>query len=341
MGFFDSLLSAATLGVSDLITDLVSSPTQIWSENRSVNNQKELIDHQTGRTKELQEHQAQLGKDVYNYTFGQEKSLNYNLMQNGAGIQKQSLIDAGINPASNFGSFSGNLAQSSAPAYSASASAGNAPFSQVGSISELASGMTALEEAKLIKEQARSLRLKNDAEEEENLFYQKFDEYYDWDVQNGKVIIKPIDPEMKIPDVFTNRPKTRKGVEARHLTAGRLMAEKSHLKSVTSQAELENAINEGRLKDNNILRAMIRMPDKDYDKVVEEIENLKKDKAIKQLQFEYDQKRNNFELPEQQLQILEHKIKESTNIRLILDKFTDGSWSIGDLIYLLCAVSFK
>ena len=137
MGFFDSLLNGATLGLTGMISDLVQSPTTIWSENRAVGNSKELIDHQTGKTKELQQHQAELGKDVFDYTFGKESSLNQQLMQNSPSVQKQAMISAGINPASNFGTFSGNLAQSSAPAFSASAGSASAPMAKAQSLFDL------------------------------------------------------------------------------------------------------------------------------------------------------------------------------------------------------------
>lgn len=341
MGFFDGLLDTLTFGAFDAVGDLISTPMNIWAENRSVNNSKEMIDHQTGKTAELQQHQANLGKDVFDYTFGKESSLNQQLMQNSPSVQKQAMISAGINPASNFGTFSGNLAQSSAPAYSASAGSASAPMAKAQSLFDLMNAKSAYEQAQLTKEKARALKMENDATAEENAFYSKFDEFYDWDVENGKVVAKPIDANMVVPEVLRVNAKTRKGVEARHLSLGRLMAEKSELDKVVSQNELAKRVSDGKLKSNAVIQAMIHMDEQEYTKLVQDIENLKQDDAIKKLQFEYDTKRNNFELPEQQLQILEKTIKEKTNIRLILDKFTDGSWSIGDLIYLLCAVSFK
>lgn len=341
MGFLDGLLDAVTFGGYSAVGDLLGTPKQIWDENRSVNNSKELVEYQTGKTKELQQHQADLGKDVFDYTFGKEASLNQHLMETSPSVQKQAMIDAGINPASNFGTFGGNLAQSSAPAFSASAGSASAPIASKPSISDIANLGLSLANAGLVNEQKRKLKLENDATEEENNFYAKFDEFYDWDVENGKVVAKPIDNNMVVPEVLRTNAKTRKGVEARHLSFGRLMAEKSELDKVVSQNELAKKVADGKIKDNKVIKAMIHMDEQDYNRLVQDIKNLKQDEEIKKLQVKYDQKRNAYELPEQKLQILEHKIKESTNIRLILDKFTDGSWSIGDLIYILCAVSFK
>lgn len=342
MGFFDDLLSTATFGISSAISDMINKPSQIWDENRAVNNQKELIDHQTGRSKELQEHQAELGKNVFDYTFGKEASLNDYLMRTSPATQKSAMISAGVNPASQFGAFSGNLAQSSAPSFAGSAGGASAPIGGKSfSIGELLGAKASLEQANLLKQQARKLKLENDATEEENVFYSKFNDYYDWDVQNGKLVAKPIDPNTPLPAIFSSSLKTRKGVEAKFLSFGRLMADKSNLETVMSQNELQKRVADGQLRNNKVINALVTMPENDYNKVVEQINNLKKDRQIKELQIEYDKKRNNFELPEQELQILEKKIKEETNIRLILDKFMDGSWSIGDLVYLLLAVSLK
>ena len=183
--------------------------------------------------------------------------------------------------------------------------------------------------------------MENDATEEENEVYSKFNEFYDWSIEDGKLVAKPISPDAELPEVFNRVLRTRKGVEAQHLSLGRIMAEKSQLENVISQNELQKMVADGKIKNNAVIQAMIKMDAQEYNKLVAEVNNLKQDKEIKKLQIKYDEKRNAFELPEQQLQILEKTIKEKTNIRLILDKFTNGSWSIGDLIYILCAVSFK
>lgn len=122
MGFFDGLLDTLTLGGYSAVSDLLGTPMELWRESRAKNNAKDLLRAQTDASKQLQSHQAQLGKDVFDYTFGKEASLNSQLMHDSPSIQKDAMASAGINPASQFGTFSGNLAQSSAPAYSGSVS---------------------------------------------------------------------------------------------------------------------------------------------------------------------------------------------------------------------------
>ena len=88
MGFFDGLLDTLTLGAYSAVSDLLSTPKQIWDENRQVSNQKELSDYSTQNSMRLQEHQASLSKDVFDYQFNKQMSANSSLMRNSPSIEK-------------------------------------------------------------------------------------------------------------------------------------------------------------------------------------------------------------------------------------------------------------
>lgn len=337
MGFFDGLLDTLTLGAYSAVTDLIGTPTRMMSERRQVNASKELLNEQTQNAMALQEHQFQLGKEGFKYQFGNEAGLNAYLMRTSPSIQKQASIDAGVNPASNFGAFSGNLAQASMPLPNGSSSAPSVNFPQGNAMEllNLAQKQPLVRaEADLTSAKARAQELENKAMEEENVFYSNFDRLYDFNVENGRLIIKPKEGA-NIPEFFTNPATTRKGVEAKHLSFSRVMKELAKNNADISQDELRQKVAQGQIENSLVMQALIEMPEIDFKKVRQEYFNLIKTGVLQELDMQYNQKRNDFELPEQKLKDLEFKIKEKTNIADLIGRFTNGTWTIGDLIYAL------
>lgn len=122
-GAGSAIVSAGTSLLGSLFGGLFSSSNQ----DKQFQQQKELMKYSHELGLENMDYQQKLGHQTFDYTFGKESSLNQRLMENSPTIQKQAMLDAGINPASQFGSFSGNLAQSSAPTYTPQAGAPQAP----------------------------------------------------------------------------------------------------------------------------------------------------------------------------------------------------------------------
>lgn len=122
-----TLGTAAVLGGASLLGSVFSGLFGSSERNTSYKQQRELMKYNQELGFENMRYQQRLGLDTFDKTFSREASLNSQLMRTSPAIQKEAAISAGINPASQFGAFSGNLAQSSVPTYTPQSGAPSAP----------------------------------------------------------------------------------------------------------------------------------------------------------------------------------------------------------------------
>lgn len=227
-----------------------------WFSNQmSMKNQSELMDKQ-------HEHNKELARMQQNYLLQNAK--------NASSIERVSREQAGFN-LNGDGGFS-PLAGMSPPSTGAPSAPQMAPV-DVASMLGVASQMSLQNaERRKVEADAKAKELENLGTEEENRWYQwSFDPEFDKLVYK-KDVEKGIDGYV-LPDVNKVVPKasTRKGVEARELAKVRIQSEFAKLESLQSQEELARMVADGQIKNNEVVQALIKLPQAQYDEVMGKI----------------------------------------------------------------------
>lgn len=265
MGFFDGLLDTLTLGAYSAVSDLLSTPKQIWDENRQVSNQKELSDYSTQNSMRLQEHQASLSKDVFDYQFNKQMSANSSLMRNSPSIQKGALLSAGINPATEFGTFSGNVASPSAPVYGASSPSGQA---QIG-VSSLP--LSDVAESLLITEKAKGQKIENQLKARELKGKNEADT-----IAQALGVTHTVETDDSGNRVYFNI-TTAEGLEQykkmKELPTffARLDADKAQAFADKAQALLAKKVADGQFKNNSVVNSLVNLPVNQQKKILSDV----------------------------------------------------------------------
>lgn len=227
-----------------------------WFSNQmSMKNQYELMDKQHAQNKELarmqQNYLLQNAKDASTIERVSREQAGFNL--NG---------DGGYSP----------LAGMSSPS-TGSPSANQMSPVDVASMLGIDSQMSLQNAQKRkVEADAKKQELENLGTEEENRWYMwSFDPEFD-KLEYKKDIEKGIDGYV-LPDVNHVVPKatTRKGIEAKELAKVRIQSEFAKLESLQSQEELARMVSDGQLKNNEVVKALIKMPSAQYDEVMKRI----------------------------------------------------------------------
>lgn len=281
-----SLTGAAILGGAELLGSIFGGLFGSSSQNKTFRQQKELMKYNQELGFENMRYQQQLGLDTFDKTFSKEASLNASLMRNSPTIQKEAMINAGINPASQFGNFSGNLAQSSVPTYTPQSGAPSAPAMPQNGMFNLGDTVSKIAEllvqTPLIKAKARDINADADRKEMENKGTVEENAWYAWafdprfdELQYVNEPKKGIDgyvlPESK---KVVPRSTTRKGVEARELAKKRIEAELANLNKSISQDELAEMVANKQIANNEVVDALVNLPDVQYKEVMSKIDEM-------------------------------------------------------------------
>ena len=222
-----------------------------WFSNQmSMKNQYELMDKQHAQNKELarmqQNYLLQNAKDSSTIERVSREQAGFNL--NG---------DGGYSP----------LAGMSSPSTGSPSSPQLSPV-DVASMLGIDSQMSLQNAQKRkVEADAKKQELENLGTEEENRWYMwSFDPEFD-KLEYKKDIEKGIDGYV-LPDVNHVVPKatTRKGIEAKELAKIRIQSEFSKLESLQSQEELARMVADGQIKNNEVVQALIKLPQVQYAK---------------------------------------------------------------------------
>lgn len=312
--------------------------------NTQYEQQRELMKYNQELGFENMRYQQKLGLDTFDKTFQKEASLNSQLMRTSPTIQKEAAIGAGINPASQFGVFSGNLAQSSVPTYTPQGGAPSAPampntdlYGMGSLISKLAElGTVGLAKARKDNADAKGKEIENQGKEEENAIYSALQHYTEPVVENGSLVFK-FNPsqegkEHQLVDTVITNTKTRQGVEAVRLAWSRLMAENAKNLSDISQSELQQKLNEKKLNNSKWLNAVIGSDIETYNKIMQEVDKFDWERELARLQIDIAEIDKEIKLTEKDMKALDLRIREKTNIVPIVERFVHGTWSVEDII---------
>lgn len=341
-----SLTGAAILGGAELLGSIFGGLFSSSSQNKTFRQQKELMKYNQELGFENMRYQKKLGLDTFEKTFSQEASLNASLMRNSPTIQKEAMINAGINPASQFGNFSGNLAQSSVPTYTPQSGAPSAPampqngmFNLGDSISKIAD---LLVQTPLIKAKTRDLNAdaedkerKNRGNAEEDAIYSLLQNFTEPVVEDGKLIFKYKNEDGR-EDTLTEGIKlntsTRKGVEATQNAWSRLMKENAENLADISSAELRKKLDEKKLSSNAWIDAVLGTDIMTYHKIIKEVSLLSQNIKLAKLQISYDNVRNQIQLTDKEFKELELKIRKETNLVTMTEKLLGGKFGLKEMI---------
>lgn len=335
--------AAAIMGGASLLGSVFSGLFGSSQQNTQYKQQKELMKYNQELGFENMRYQQKLGLDTFDKTFQKEASLNSQLMRNSPTIQKEAAISAGINPASQFGSFSGNLAQSSVPTYTPQSGAPSAPampntdlYGMGSLISKLADIATVgVAKARKDNADAEHQEMENQAQKEENTVYSALQSYTK-PVWNGNklefVFEGDEDKKDELPELITTNTNTRKGVEAVQNAWSRMMKENAENLSSISQAELAQKLAQMKMENNAWANAVIKSDIATYSKILKEVKHLNNVLELDKLQIDYDKERNKIQLTEEKAKELEYKIREETNLVTMTEKLLHGKFGLKEMI---------
>lgn len=312
-----SLGAAAVMAGGSLLSSIFSGLFSSDSATTSYHRQRALMDYAQQLGFANMRQQQKLGHQTFDYTFGKEASLNQSLMANSPQIQKSAMIGAGINPASNFGNFSGNLAQSSAPTYTPQGSAPSAPQAQNPDFSgianfgnSLASIVEQLSQARKNNADAHRTELDNKGKEEAN------------DLVSSVEVKRGDDG-----GVLINWKKSASTVEGWNFKREyrRWITEQNKLDADDYKARLEQLIAEKQLANDDVIESMAQLPAVQLQKLCEDILNLQKTRALMDSEIRENNASADLKLTEKDLRALEKEIKENTNLYEIIKHLGDDN----------------
>lgn len=329
-GFWTGAGGAIASAGASLLGSLFGGLFSSSNQEKQFQQQKELMKYSHELGLENMDYQQKLGHQTFDYTFGKESSLNQRLMENSPTIQKQAMLDAGINPASQFGTFSGNLAQSSAPTYTPQAGAPQAPSFEPFGISSVFAGLAdILANVKLKKAQARDLNadakgkeLDNEGKEDVNNLVSNVETHTDSD---GNAVI-----------TWHRGASTVQGWSFKK-DFRKWITEQNKLDAEDVKALLERKIAEGQLQDNSFMDAMVQMPGAELSKLLEETLNLQTTRRLINSQITLNDEKAKLVITENELKMLEKDIQEHTNIYEAVKKLGDPNVSWHEKIVMLVA----
>lgn len=280
-----------------------------------------LSNKQYSQQKELAELQMSHNKQLMNL----QNSQNIQNAINAGTYERLSKQKAGLNLNSE-GGFS-PIAGASSPGVSQGSAPATSPVDFASFINSASQAILAQKQASNIEEDTKRKKLENQGTEEEN-------RWYSWsmspefnDLEYNKELNGFILPNV---EMVTIPSKTRKGVEARELAKARINEELHRLEMSLSQSELAQMVADGQLKDNEVVRALQRLPQAQYDEVMKRISEIS-------AHIQVLNKQGNLLVTENELK----KLEKEFSPKALLDGILKNPLDISEYFKTLLALIFK
>ena len=256
-------LSGIAVGAGSLLSSVFGGLFQDSAASTSYERQRKLMDYAQKLGFRNMEKQQALAHQTYDYQFNKEASLNASLMANSPSIQKAAAVGAGVNPASNFGTFSGNVAQASAPTYTPQGSAPTAPMSRGFDFSGLASSLSDIVRLKQSQELIDSNKQVNASIENKNNQEAEWQRLHNEEFANARTVYSTQSPEISWTDEEGNKHHLqiigKLGLEA-YKDTKKLEYELNKLSYDELNLKFDNMVKDLQIRDNKVVKAIASKP---------------------------------------------------------------------------------
>lgn len=262
---------------ASLLGSFLSNTSADRQAEKQFERQKKLAEIQQEYNKELMDKQSANNMRDWQQQFNVQSRYDISNAYNNASRQVQALKQAGLNPASGISPYtsvtpspSGGTTSLGASSQGSASAAGTFPFS----FGNPVDFMQLAQNAPLAKAQARKLNAEAETQELENLGTREENSFYD-------VAVVPL-PEptfdkagnLILADIPALGHRTKKGVIAMRTAQKHLEQLESSLDLQISQADLQAMINNKQIKDDDVIKALVKMPSEQFNILTETVNEL-------------------------------------------------------------------